>query len=155
MIHCDQAFDCMTDASRRESPELAAHLDSCPRCREMAETLSPAIEFLSGPVPPWMQGEAVTRSEAPSAAATLVARQAGRRLSREGRNPFRRASAYLLFAFGGAAAAIAAMAIVPPRGAAAVDPPDVCAWKHRDLTPERDARTMTLSCVVCHLDRNR
>ena len=70
-------------------------------------------------------------------------------------DPLRRAGAHLLFALGGAAAAIAAMAIVPPRGTSAVNPPEVCTWKHRDLAPPRDARTMTLSCVVCHLERDR
>ena len=155
MIDCDQAFDGMTDSNRRESPELAAHLASCPRCREMSETLAPAIGLLSGPVPPWMQREAVTLSDSPSTTASLVARRTARRLSRRGQNPFRRVGTHLLFALGGAAAAIAAMAIVPPRGAAAVHPPDVCAWKHRDAAPERDAKTMTLSCVVCHLNRNR
>ena len=50
MMNCDQAFDCLTDAARRHSDELKQHLDLCPRCRQMQEVLSPAINLLVPPV---------------------------------------------------------------------------------------------------------
>lgn len=46
-MNCDHAFDCLTDATRRESAELVAHLAQCPRCRDMAEALEPALDLLS------------------------------------------------------------------------------------------------------------
>lgn len=46
-MNCDLAFDCLTDPARRDSAELADHLARCPRCRDMAEALEPAIDLLS------------------------------------------------------------------------------------------------------------
>jgi|GEM_PF-1044305 len=46
-MNCDLAFDCLTDPARRDCDELAAHLQNCPRCRDMAEALEPAIDLLS------------------------------------------------------------------------------------------------------------
>ena len=42
-MNCDQAFEYLTDRSRCDSPELHAHWAICPRCRQMRETLSPAL----------------------------------------------------------------------------------------------------------------
>ncbi|MHC4876587.1 MAG: hypothetical protein ACYTGL_08815 [Planctomycetota bacterium] len=44
-MNCDHAFECLTDPARRESQALAIHLESCPRCRDMADTLSPALDL--------------------------------------------------------------------------------------------------------------
>ncbi len=46
-MNCDLAFDCLTDPARRDCAELAEHLAHCPRCRDMAEALEPAIDLLS------------------------------------------------------------------------------------------------------------
>ena len=46
-MNCDLAFDCLTDPARRDSGELNDHLAQCPRCRDMAEALEPAIDLLS------------------------------------------------------------------------------------------------------------
>ncbi len=46
-MNCDLAFDCLTDPARRDCVELAEHLADCPRCRDMAEALEPAIDLLS------------------------------------------------------------------------------------------------------------
>lgn len=42
-MNCDQAFDQMTQLGGSADPALESHLASCRRCREMQETLSPAI----------------------------------------------------------------------------------------------------------------
>ena len=42
-MNCDQAFDLMTDPALDDSAELHEHLDGCSRCRQMYETLSPAL----------------------------------------------------------------------------------------------------------------
>ena len=46
-MNCDTAFDLMTDAETTRSSALARHLEGCPRCRQMQETLSPALRFLT------------------------------------------------------------------------------------------------------------
>ena len=46
-MNCDTAFDLMTDANGSRSGALARHFVTCPRCRQMQETLAPALEFLT------------------------------------------------------------------------------------------------------------
>jgi hypothetical protein len=46
-MNCDTAFELMTDVSGSRSSALTRHLESCTRCRQMQETLAPALEFLS------------------------------------------------------------------------------------------------------------
>jgi len=46
-MNCDTAFDLLTDAETARSTALARHLESCPRCRQMQETLAPALGFLT------------------------------------------------------------------------------------------------------------
>ena len=46
-MNCDTAFDLMTDPETAGSSALARHLESCPRCRQMQQTLAPALDFLS------------------------------------------------------------------------------------------------------------
>ena len=46
-MNCDTAFDLMTDTNGSGSPSLALHLSNCPRCRQMRETLAPALGFLA------------------------------------------------------------------------------------------------------------
>ena len=42
-MNCDQAFDSMTDNRLRGSSELHAHFATCPRCRDLADVLEPAL----------------------------------------------------------------------------------------------------------------
>lgn len=49
-MNCDQAFDCLTDSRRRHSAELERHLAACPRCRQMHDTLEPALDLFDGVV---------------------------------------------------------------------------------------------------------
>jgi hypothetical protein len=46
-MNCDTAFDLMTDVETARSSALARHLEMCPRCRQMQDTLAPALDFLS------------------------------------------------------------------------------------------------------------
>lgn len=43
-MNCDQAFDAMTDPTGSAAGALREHLSCCPRCRQMRETLAPALE---------------------------------------------------------------------------------------------------------------
>ena len=49
-MNCDQAFDCLTDSRRRHSADLERHLAACPRCRQMHDTLEPALDLFDGVV---------------------------------------------------------------------------------------------------------
>jgi cytochrome c553 len=55
---CDEAFDRMTSEAEL-TPATRAHLAGCPRCREMHDTLSPALEALESEPPrrasPWLE----------------------------------------------------------------------------------------------------
>lgn len=44
-MNCDQAFDALTDTKLRDSIHLTQHLDQCPRCRDMADMLDPALDL--------------------------------------------------------------------------------------------------------------
>lgn len=46
-MNCDQAFDALTSRGASENEALASHLASCPRCRDMADVLSPALELFA------------------------------------------------------------------------------------------------------------
>ena len=45
-MNCDLAFDYLTDKTLADAPELVAHLEHCPRCRELRGVLSPAMAWL-------------------------------------------------------------------------------------------------------------
>lgn len=45
-MNCDEAFDLMTHPTDHNSEELIWHLQLCPRCQQMKETLAPALEPL-------------------------------------------------------------------------------------------------------------
>lgn len=46
-MNCDQAFDALTSCGASRNDALALHLNVCPRCRDMADILSPALELLA------------------------------------------------------------------------------------------------------------
>jgi hypothetical protein len=45
MLTCDQTFDCLTDPIHRHNESVEQHLDACPRCRDMADALEPALDL--------------------------------------------------------------------------------------------------------------
>lgn len=45
-MNCDRAFDLITSPSDRDDSELKRHLQGCPRCRDLAEMLEPALHML-------------------------------------------------------------------------------------------------------------
>lgn len=46
-MNCDIAFELMTEPQGGRSLALREHLERCPRCRQMQETLAPALEWLA------------------------------------------------------------------------------------------------------------
>jgi hypothetical protein len=47
-MNCDQAFECLTDPETGGDSALQDHLEHCPRCRDMAEILEPALRYVTG-----------------------------------------------------------------------------------------------------------
>ena len=45
-MNCDQAFEVMTSSRGAHDRELHDHMGHCPRCREMHQTLEPALDLL-------------------------------------------------------------------------------------------------------------
>lgn len=43
-MNCDEAFDLITHPTDHNCEELQWHLELCPRCRQMKETLAPALD---------------------------------------------------------------------------------------------------------------
>lgn len=70
-MNCDQAFDALTCRGASENEALANHLEACPRCRDMADVLSPALELFAPAAleePAASAGETVEPSVSRSAA---------------------------------------------------------------------------------------
>ena len=80
-MNCDQAFDCLTDPARRHSARLEEHLAHCERCRQMHDTLEPALDMFDElvPEPDLSHGGVAMRTLAPES--VRVAEQAASRLS--------------------------------------------------------------------------
>lgn len=50
-MNCDQAFESLTDPARRSRADLTEHLAACPRCRDMADALEPALDLFHDTLP--------------------------------------------------------------------------------------------------------
>jgi hypothetical protein len=48
-MNCDQAFDYLTNPQLRDAEELQAHFSTCPRCRNLADVLEPALGLFDDP----------------------------------------------------------------------------------------------------------
>lgn len=163
-MNCDQAFDCLTDSGRRHSAQLEEHLAHCGRCRQMQETLEPALDLFDELVPePDLSARAATQTLAPES--VRVAEQAASRLLAAGTQPpVRRRSPVWRYA---AAAMIGAALMglmgsinkahspVAEGSAEAVVPdvePSKCPWQlkafDRGVYPTKTA--LALACVNCH-----
>src|SRR5262245_17773193 len=93
-MNCDTAFDLLTDSEGSRSLALARHLDDCPRCRQMRETLAPALEFLSSEDAPGKEfsgviesGRSAVRKPIVTVEALAVARQAAADLMKRAASP--------------------------------------------------------------------
>jgi len=159
-MNCDQAFELMTDPVGAGHPALNAHLERCPRCRQMQQTLSPALDWMMSSAHATLTG-ASSGGEAPflTAQAVLVAEEVARSLPRQRARswvePLRRAAVI---------AAVAVLGVVfgatmlehkpaekPMPSAAALT---ACLWDQRhllDQLPDTSARSVVVSCVMCHV----
>jgi hypothetical protein len=161
-MNCDQAFELMTDPVGSGSPALQRHLERCPRCREMQQTLSPALDWMMASEPAPMAG-ASSHGESPflTAQAVLVAEQAARSLPK-----CRRQNWGVAMRRGAAMAVVAALGVLfgalllepksPERPATPVGTLTACLWDQRQLLdqlPDASPRGVVVSCVTCHVPR--
>lgn len=158
-MNCDQAFDCLTDPHRRDTPELARHLAGCPRCRAMKDALEPALELFDELVTePDLGALARSAGSALSTDSLQLAEHTAARLAeqpRPGRRPaaaWRSGLRYAAVAVLGAGIALAVQATVDDPAASGPGHLPRCLWQDRAaaeelrLTPE----LLSAQCSRCH-----
>jgi cytochrome c553 len=154
-MNCDHAFDLMTDPALDDCARLHAHLDACPRCRQMYETLSPALGLFGSSGNGF---ETARAEEAAAAGGVEIAERVAVRLAREpqlksaaprARRPLQ---AWACVLAGGLVLFSAVGLSVPHSGApAAPAAAGQCTWLHREaVSPDQRAEALVLSCVACH-----
>lgn len=165
-MNCDKAFDLLTEPAAAASAALSAHLARCPRCRQMQQTLSPALEWLQtrateplGDGPAWNHGSPLLTAEAVQIAAEVA--RALPQSSQARYDALRRALGLALVALFGMALGIfvvgkrddagnqagAATAILPAAAA-------TCLWARHDRASalaETAAQSVVDSCIACHV----
>lgn len=162
-MNCDQAFERLTDAQSADDAELAQHLRDCPRCRDMQQTLSPAMDWLrrsvdeksTGRSHPWRDGRACLLTEESVAVAMKVAQ----RLPRVGhRSALHQALGIALVAMFGMMLGVFVISQrqdVPPKPTASATFPAaaaMCLWTHRENEPRTATATNVVdSCIACHV----
>lgn len=174
-MNCDQAFDAITDPTGAESAALREHLARCPRCREMRETLSPALNALyedrdaSRHAETAWSGTSLPRLDLQQLAAESASRLAVTAPAHSRLAPRRRSlpaawshllTASLLLAvgagigWGGHQLSRSPGAPQPPELATPAGMSSACLWKSRQAGADaagESPRTVVLSCLACHL----
>jgi hypothetical protein len=160
-MKCDQAFELMTDPIGTTSPALQRHLERCPRCRQMQDTLSPALDWMRRSTDAPSASEGAFGGESPflTAQAVMVAEQAARSLPRRHGEWFgdslRRA--LLITAVALLGVAFGALMMEPRSRETPALPAGTltaCLWDQpslRDKLPDFSARGVVVSCVACHV----
>lgn len=167
-MNCDQAFDALTDNNLRGSNELIQHLDDCPRCRDMADVLDPALDLFTDVLEASGEFEtsapadnfgneysdsaelAPTSETAPSTRPSTANRpwlQTSQRRAASQRDGFRVAAFLMLIAV-----MMAAMVNVERSGrndAVAITLPADC---QRSANTESSSDNVVAGCVACHLN---
>lgn len=166
-MNCDHAFDCLTDPARRNDEALQSHLDDCPRCRDMAEVLSPALDLFgdaitetSGFTGPWSQPDD-TEQNNPAPPVALPRHAARKTAAAPWKSKSKRRSAIrteglkvalfmmVIVAF---TVALAGVGVGERRNpGVTVTLPDDC---QRSEPTDAAAKTVVAGCVSCHVGLN-
>jgi hypothetical protein len=166
-MNCDLAFELLTDAQGCRSEALEAHLAGCSRCRQMRDTLAPALawfaesdcpsslEAIAAPPggsrePARVAGMSETVEVARRAAAVLAARTAppSIRIRRAASGAVRYAAVLALGTLVGLA--VARSSGPGPVAAASECTRERYAESSQTLTRE-EARLIVATCAACHL----
>jgi hypothetical protein len=154
-MNCDQAFDYLTDSARRESAALARHLAGCPRCRQLKDTLEPALDLFDELVPEPGIGSFDGTAPATAEDTVRTAEQSAARLSGwQSASRIRTAVRYAAVFLLGASLAFAVAVTQREISDRSAPAGSICAWKNRTEAADRDqpgATAVVLSCVGCHL----
>ncbi len=165
-MNCDQAFDRLTEPAATTDTALARHLEQCPRCRAMQQTLSPAMDWLrttaaeddTDTTRDWNRRNAPLLTEESVAVAIQVARQLPRDSSA---HSARKALGIALVALFGMALGVLVIGQKadshPP--VAALSPPaettaTVCLWTRPEgasSLPSTTSQSVVDSCIACHV----
>lgn len=153
-MNCDQAFDCLTDPGRRHSPQLEEHLAHCERCRQMQDTLEPALELFDElvPEPDLSRGSRATTTIAPES--VRIAEQASARLRASGtQSPIERRGTVVRYA----AAAMVGALLMGLTGAmnnavAPVESTSACLYQSRTIDRQTypTSTAVVRRCTDCH-----
>ncbi|MBS0265288.1 MAG: hypothetical protein JSS02_25365 [Planctomycetes bacterium] len=165
-MNCDTAFDLMTDSEGCHSRALVQHLESCPRCRQMLDALSPALDFLAedtecelDALPDSTSSHALDLHACPASAESLqIVRQASARLEyRSGPSSARTRRTWgqsIKYAAAFAAGVFLASVVLFPRErATSVVPTECTRFQLASAESTRSsAETLQLaqSCAICH-----
>lgn len=156
MLTCDQTFDCLTDPIHRHSESVELHLDSCPRCRDMADALEPALDLFeeSGDIETWQlplsSGEPELEEQlrrAPTDAAPRPWSREHTRRTRTG-NDGLTVAIFLVLVSTMAAALVNVGKDDDSAPAVTIQLPPNC---QRTEATESDADNVVSGCVACHL----
>lgn len=166
-MNCDTAFDLMTDPNGSRSGALAQHFETCTRCRQMQETLAPALDFLTQDVS--SQNFSVASGDSASAESAgrqpfvtvesvSIAQQAAGRLAAQAELPQirrqRLAVQTVRYAAVFAAGLLLAVVLFSEREKDRVLPDGQCTRQEAAATESgRSAETIQVlaqSCNVCH-----
>ena len=165
-MNCDDAFEYITDATRQHASELQWHLDMCPRCQRMKETLEPALSLLTAECHTTMTGDAspphnsrlgrLFAGEDASFESRRIARKAAAKPQSIGRTVTQAESVWrrgAVVAFAGAAM-LAAMLLMFSPGSdqhEGISPGvEMCLWQTREAAVEDSPRAILATCLSCH-----
>jgi hypothetical protein len=166
-MNCDTAFDLMTEANGSRSGALAQHFETCARCRQMQETLAPALEFLmqDEPSPYFSSGgrdgatsDAGGRQPFVSVDSVRIAEHAAFRLAAQADLPRvrrqRLTGQLTRYAAAFAAGLLLALVLIPDRNQEKPMPAGQCT--RQAASSEKTGRSaeaiqaLAQSCAVCH-----
>ncbi len=156
-MNCDQAFDAMTDPNGPDNRKLSRHLDSCPRCRQMYETLEPALGLFAA-----VDGQPAETSTAiparlASSSVRMAQQIAGRLLptahgSRRSPSQRRLWSAMFAAIVAGVLLSVGLSSMSPHSPVAPPGAATDCPWLNRSaVSGDAPSRAVVMTCVSCHL----
>lgn len=159
-MNCDEAFEYLTDPVLSSSEQLEWHLSQCPRCRQMQETLAPALTLFENSGAPTDTQQVRRAEEAPRShsASSRPASGRGRRLhaaeTANGASNWSGGIRYLVAACIGGLIAWNVSGIFGMNSEAlpSVTPDSSqCLWKSPEKAGDLDQQAIVVSCVTCHL----
>ena len=163
MINCDQAFEFMTSQDSESQPELSRHLEDCPRCREMAEVLSPVLGELNS-VRQFLDSEPAISRRDDSSGVQLAIRAAETLQSQDvAKSPSSRANSvltsrillttliFLIGLSGGWSLSLLKSDNLSQVPHSSVLKTNDCTWITPAKAESRSPKTVTLTCMACHL----